>query len=367
MDHPLRIGLIGANAERSWAKLSHIPAIKALPGITLAALATSNVETARVAGRAFAVDECHGNAIDLIRSPNVDVVSVGVKVLYHNEIGLAALDAGKHVLCEWPLALGVEEARAIAVKAEQTAVHAAIGLQARFSPAVRRARDIIARGGIGRPLTCSTVSTTEGHGPQVPASYAYLCDPANGATMSTILTGHTLDLAIFLLGGISEINALTAIKYKSVKLIDGPGHVARSTADYLAVQARFHSGCMLSAEMDGGRSGATPFAFEVLGTEGSVRLRGGHPYGFQAGDLYLETTVPSDAPDPPAAPELTGPLANVGELYARFAQDIRNGEKMTPDFRHALELHNLIGSVGTAAASGRRQTAGDWPDMPDLA
>ena len=361
MTEPLRIGLVGANPDRSWAMLSHLPAIALIPGIELTAVATSNADSARAAGAAFGVDEYYASAADLARSPNVDIVSVSVKVPYHAEIIRAAIGARKHVLCEWPLALSVEEADALTQEVEQVGVHCGIGLQGRMSPAARRARDIVAAGAIGRPLSVSVFASTEGHGAALPTAYAYLCDDAKGATMSTILTGHVLDLSIAILGPLAEVQAMTAIKYPQVKLTDQEGYVARDTPDYLSVEGKFESGAMLSAQLDGGRPGDTPFRFEVVGTKGTLVLRGGHPYGFQAGELQLESSVAFEAPDAPAAPGLSGPTANVGELYARFAQDIRSGERRTPDFAHAARLHRLIRLVRTADATGQRQQRDDWP------
>jgi len=135
----------------------------------------------------------------------------------------------------------------------------------------------------------------------------------------------------------------------------------RPTPDFLAVHARFESGFILSANIDSGRPGDTPFIFQVIGTNGQLSLRGGHPYGFQAGELHLEATVPFAAAEPPAVPELRGVLANIGGLYQHFARDIRTGENTSPSFGHALKLHKLIRSIGIAADSGIRQTSGDWP------
>lgn len=358
---PLRVGLVGANPNQSWAKLSHIPSIKVLPSLALVAVATSNAETARAAGAAFGVDEYYASATELAQSANVEAVSVCVKVPYHRDIVLAALDAGKHVMCEWPLARSVEEAEELTARAEQSGVHAGVGLQARMSPAVRRAREIIAGGGIGRPLSANIVSTTPAFGPQTPQAYAYFDDPTSGANLSTIATGHTLDLAISLLGGISQLDAMSSIKYPLIEITDGPGSIQRTTPDHLAIQVRFENGCVLSAEVDSARPAETPFTFQIIGTDGQLTLRGGSPYGFQGGNLFLEASVPFDAPDPPAAPELQGALANVGELYERFARDIQSGEKQTPGFGHALKLHKLIRSLGVAAESGIRQTPDDWP------
>lgn len=358
----LQIGLVGANPEQSWAKTSHIPAIQTLPVCRLAAVATHRAETARKAAEAFGVDEFYASAAELAQSKNVELVSVCVKVSHHRELVFAALEAGKPVLCEWPLALSVEEAEEMTQRAEQAGVNATIDLQARMSPAVRRAHDVIASGAIGRPLTASILSTTSGFGPQSLQAYAYMYDPAQGATLSAVTAGHTLDLAICLLGGIREIAAMTTTKYESIKLMDTSGEVANKTPDYLAVQARFESGCLLSAEIDSGRTpGDTPFVFKITGTDGQLTLKGGSAVGFQGGELTLAATVPFDEPEPPASPDLKGPLANVGEMYARLASDAQTGEQTTPSFAHAIKLHKLIRSVGIAAESGDRQKADDWP------
>lgn len=356
-----RIGLVGANPDQSWAKLAHIPAIKALSGLDLVGVATSNASSAKAAAAAFAVEEYYASGEDLARSAHVDVVSVCVKVPYHRAIVLAACEARKHVICEWPLAIDVAEASELEAAAQRAGVRTAIGLQGRMSPAARRARALLRAGAIGTPLTARILATTEGHGPQLPSAYAYLCDKANGATMSTILTGHVLDLSIFLLGGIREIGALATIKWPDVKLSDAAGSVPRNTPDHLSVQALFDNGCVLSAVLDGGRLDNPPFVFEVMGDSGSLTLSGGHPYGYQAGELRLDASVPFDPPEPAVSPLLHGPRANVGELYAAFAKDVECGSHTAPDFSHAVRLHRLIAALGVAATTGSRQIADRWP------
>ena len=362
-DELLRVGLVGANPDQSWAKLSHIPAINALPDVKLVAVATSNAKSARAAGEAFGVEEFYASADELALSPNVEIVSVVVKVPYHRDIVLAALNAGKHVLCEWPLAKNVEEAEELAQRAETVPVHAGINLQSRMSPAARRARDLIQSGAIGRPLSANIISTTTGFGGQTLRAYAYFDDPASGANLTTITAGHTLDLAVFLLGGIGELNAMSSIKYPQVEIMDVPNSVPieRTVADHLAIAARFENGCVASIEVDSARPAETPFTFQIIGTDGDLTLRGGSPFGFQGGNLTLEASVPFEAPAPPSAPELQDALVNIGELYEQFARDIRGGEKQTPDFHHAVKLHKLLRSLDVVAESGMRQTPDDWP------
>ena len=119
----LRVGLVGVNAGRSWAKISHIPALRALPEFRIAAVATRKMTTATEAAEAFGALEAYDDFRALARSDQVDVVSVSVRVPFHLEVVTAALEARKHVICEWPLGRNVDEADKMAAMARAAGVH----------------------------------------------------------------------------------------------------------------------------------------------------------------------------------------------------------------------------------------------------
>ncbi len=353
----IRVGVVGAHPLRSWAKDSHIPAIAQAPGLTLSAVATREEDSARSAAQAYGAAHWFTDAAALCASDAVDLVAVCVKVPEHDAVVRAALAAGKHLYCEWPLGRSVEEADALAAAAEQAGVHHAIGLQGSASPAVRRARTLIGQGRFGRLLSARGVSTTAGYAAQLPSAYAYLNAPSNGANLTTILGGHTLDLVERLLGGAEALGALAAIQHLLVRLTDTGEVIARTTPDQVFVTGRFASGCIASIEVGGDRAGDTPFTCEVIGTEGTLRLLGGHPHGFQAGALALEldgVAEPLDAPV--AAGGLAGAAANVGEVYAALARDIGDGSHTLANFAHAARLMRRIAAVTRAAETGVRQT-----------
>ena len=141
-----------------------------------------------------------------------------IRVPYHRDLVLAALAADKHVYCEWPLGRDRGEAAEMAAAAQARPVHVAIGLQAHVNPAARRAAELIAAGAIGRPLTARILSCTAGFAPRLPAAYAYLNTIESGANLITIMGGHTLDLAILVLGGIDSLDALTTLQHPTVAL-----------------------------------------------------------------------------------------------------------------------------------------------------
>jgi predicted dehydrogenase len=361
---PIRVGLVGANAHFGWAKDSHIPALQALPDFALAAVATRNYESAREAARVFGAQASFSNFRHLIQSDDVDLVVVSVQLPAHLEVVEAALAARKHVLCEWALGRNTAEADQMAEAARRMAVqgvHTAIGLQGRMSPAVRRAAELVQGGAIGRPLTASIYCPSPGLGPTVRASLSYFGDPNTGSTLASIIGGHTLDIAISVLGGIDHLAVLPTIMFKDIELIDPPGNATRTSADHLLIQARLRNGCALNVELAGNRPLGSAYRFRIVGTEGELALRGDHPFGPQASDLQLEATVPFEPPEPMVAAQLEGPPVNIAEMYASFGRDIRSGRKSTPDFAHAARMHRLIDSINLSGATGERQQSLAWP------
>ena len=120
MAKALGVGIIGASAERGWTKIAHAPAVQQLAGLELAALASGSQAKADAAAKAFGAKASYADGKDLIEDPNVHIVKIAVKVPDHRELVLAALAAGKHIYCEWPLGRNLAETMELA-KAAQSA------------------------------------------------------------------------------------------------------------------------------------------------------------------------------------------------------------------------------------------------------
>lgn len=360
MARTLRVGMIGANPDGGWARESHVPAVQALSGLTLAAVAGRTQARADAAARAFGVDKAYGSAAELVQDPQIDLVTVAVTLPAHRELLLSALAAGKHVYCEYPLGLDVEQSRTLAQAAKDAGVHAAIGLQTRANPAVRQARDLLAAGAIGRPLTARILSTTAGFGPDTGPAEAYTEDPANGVTVITIQAAHTLDLAVALLGGIADLSALASTQYPEIRIGDGPSQ-KRRTYDHLLVQARLRSGVAVSVEVAGGRPPGTPFRLDIVGETGVLTLAGGAPRGFQSGRLGLLRDGEPQAVDEGELAALPDAALNVAATYAALRDDIALGTSVSTGFPHAVRLAQLIDDAVLSAETGLRRSSGDWP------
>ncbi len=366
MTKMVRVGLIGANPEGGWARDSHVPALRLLPGFELAAVGGKTQQSADAAARAFGVSKAYGQAADLFGDPDIDLVTVAVTLPAHRALLSGALAAGKHVYCEYPLGLDVQESGELAEEARVAGVHAAIGLQTRANPAVRQARSLLGAGAIGRPLSASIVSTTAGFGPSTPPAVAYTEDPATGVNLLTIQTAHTVDLAIALLGGLADLSALASTQFPEITIGDGSPQ-KRRIFDHVLLQGRLMSGAPLAVEVAGGRPAPTPFRFEIVGETGSIALVGGAPRGFQSGRLRLLLNGEPQAIDKGELAHLPDAALNVGATYAQLRDDIAAGTSTAAGFPHAVRLARLIADATDSARTGQRHTARDWPSemLPD--
>ena len=120
MKKRFRVGIVGVSAERGWGTAAHIPALRALSDVfETAGVANTSLASAKAAAAAFGIPRAFENVAELVNSPDIDVVAVAVKVPHHREVVTAALEAGKHVYCEWPLGNGLAEAIELAELAKR--------------------------------------------------------------------------------------------------------------------------------------------------------------------------------------------------------------------------------------------------------
>ncbi len=362
MDKPLGVGIIGASAERGWAKESHVPAVQKVARLKLAAVATGSQPSADAAAKAFGAEAGYGEAEALIQDPNVDIVTVAVKVPDHKTLVLSALAAGKHVYCEWPLGRDLAETEELAAVAHASGVHAAIGLQARSGLVTRRAQELVAAGAIGRVLNARLYSGTVAFSRKIGLADAYLEDDANGATLVTIHGGHALDLACAVLGGFENIAALLTTQYPEIEVGDEGKRQARAIPDHLLTQSRLASGGALSLEVAGGCPvDATPFYLQVTGENGTLSVEGGAPRGFQSGRLRLSLNGERQSIDAGEAASVPDTAANVLEVYVGLRDDILHGTTKVLGFDHAVLLARLVTDVCASEQTGTRNAADKWP------
>lgn len=356
------VGLIGFEPGRSWAAVAHVPALQALPEYAIVAVATRRRESAAASAAALGLDSGYDDARDLIADPRVDLVAVTVKVPAHFDLVKAALAAGKHVYCEWPLGNGLGEAVALADMARDAPGRVLVGTQARMAPAIQHAAALVKQGYIGDVLSTTLFGSGMQWGDVVDRPNAYIVDAENGATMLSIPLGHTVDALCATLGEFVSLSATGAVRQPQVTLIETGETLIKSAYDQIAVSGILASGAVASIHYRGGMPRATGLLWEIQGTKGDLRITGmgGHAqivdtflYGAQGEERDVSALpLPQEHRWAPAG--LKGPAVNVAQMYALFAQDIRTGSRQCPDFDDAVVRHRMLAAIERSIVTGER-------------
>jgi predicted dehydrogenase len=320
---PLRIGLVGCGAI---AELRHLPALGAVSGGEVVAVADADPAAAERVGTALGVESRHRDVESLLEGAEVDCVGVTVPAQHHAEVAIPALEAGKHVLVEKPLAVASDDCDRMVAAAERSGTVAMVAHNLRFHRLVQRARELIVAGAIGEPEGIRTLTVGGSHeeragGGPVPA---WKTNSAMGGGAIMEKGVHHYDLWAHLTGA-------NAVELGAVAEIVGEREIRA------AVSARLDNGTIATATCAYGRPPAAEVT--VFGAAGRLDL-----------DLYAFDGL-----------RVLGPHAMVGGVRQRAANalaalrafprgvgDLGSGGAYVRSYAREWE-HFLAGARGEAA------------------
>ncbi len=263
----LRVGFVGSG----WSDRVQIPVFR-LGGLTPQAIASANPERARRVAAAHQLPEAYDSWRELIASPTVDIVSICTPPHLHAEIAIAALAAGKHVICEKPTALAVDEAEAMLAAAQAAPDRLAImDHELRFHPQRLHLRQLIKEGYVGSVLQARFDRLGGDRlDPQQP--WTWWSDAAQGGGMLGALGSHLIDLARWLIGRIEALTAQLQIGHL-YRTDPSSGFQRQVTADdHADLLLRFANGALGSITVSGLTPGGYGMSILVVGTEGALKL-----------------------------------------------------------------------------------------------
>jgi predicted dehydrogenase len=359
----IRVGIVGASASRGFASIAHIPALRTLPQFEIAAVCTARQETAEAAARHYGVPLAFADAEQLARHPDVHLVTVSVKVPDHHRPTMAAIAAGKHVYCEWPLGRNTEEAAQMLEAAQRRGIRHVVGLQGQMSPAINYAKDLVADGYVGRVLTATMIGCAPNWGASIDRPYQ--ADRANGANLLTITGGHQIDALCYCLGEFRELTAFAVSQRDRIRVESTGEVVPKDVPDQLVVSGIVGDGAVVSFQIRGGMTRGTAFLFEIHGDKGDLTVTATTRDSMQRQELTVRgaqggAKEPAELPIPAKyrwVPEgtPTDSRYNVAQLYARLADSIREGHQTIPGFDAAVVRHRLLDAIVRASESGQKQ------------
>jgi len=354
--------------RNGWGRDAHIPALSALPEFEITAVSTSRQETADETAKHFGISHAFADPYKMLQHPHVDLVSICVRVPFHHRLGMAALNAGKHLDREWPLAATTEQAQQMRDLAVHKGVHHMVGLQARGAREFNRVRDLVAEGYVGKLLSCTMIVTTPTWGADFTLDWAYMADRSNGNTLMISPGGHSIDALCYCLEEFKELSSDVANQRQRVKVVETGEMIPMTAPDQMLLSGVLPSGAVASVHLKGGTTNGTGFLFEIHGTEGdlaivpadlrqatNIQVSEFIVRGEQAGKPLADLSIPESYRwVPPAVP--AGFAFNVAQLYMRMAEGIREGKSASPDFDVAVKRHHLLDAIQKASDTGIRQS-----------
>jgi predicted dehydrogenase len=219
------IGIIGTG----FARKVQIPAFLACEGATIASVASGSVENARSTAREFGIGHFTDDWHETIRREDVQLVCVTTPPSLHREMAVETLRAGKHVLCEKPMAMNVAEAREMCDAAKDSDRLALIDHELRFQPGRQKAREMLLGGAIGRVRHAKYIFKAPHRGdPEIP--WNWWSDAAQGGGALGAINSHVIDSLRWMLG--TEIASVSCQLHTNIKgRRDSAGIVREVTSD----------------------------------------------------------------------------------------------------------------------------------------
>ena len=145
----VRVGVLGAGA---WARHAHLPGFARDPRCEVVALADPQTDLARAAGAEFEIPFVTGDHTEIINRDDIDLIDVCTPSHTHFDLAWAALEAGKHVLCEKPVAYDFRDTVRASALARSKQLKTKLGFTFRYSPAMRYMKELIDQGFVGTPF-----------------------------------------------------------------------------------------------------------------------------------------------------------------------------------------------------------------------
>ena len=327
----LRIGLVGVGAA---AQINHIPALKRLEGVEIVALCDRDPEKAARVAQKFGVPQSSGRFDDLLANDELDAVDLCTPNFLHAPMATAALEAGKHVLCERPLARSAEEAAAMTRAAKKSDRVLMCALQHRFRADAQLLKKFVEKGDLGKLFFAKAGWLRQRSDWDSDEWRRQKRESGGGVVLD--LGFQMLDLSLWMLGG-PRVESVTASVHRQRK-----GEVEDSASAFF----RLAGGATLTLELTWGLLMEKDFAYvNLFGSGGAALLNPLRVHKAMHGTLVNVT--------PTLETSRNQYKHSVEAQLGHFADVLRKGVKPLGTAEEILPVMELMDAVYRSAEQGK--------------
>ena len=249
----LKVGIIGCG---KIAQKAHIPAFKLIPGVDVYAVADINKNLLKKVARKYNIPHMFTDYKELLKEEVIDLVSICTPTPTHAKIALDAINAGKHVLVEKPLAINAKDAFEVVKAAKENNVKLCCVFNYRYFPAVRRAKKVIESGALGELVSVRGFTHTHFPVAWSRSTWFYY----RGGVLYDFAP-HLIDMLLW----------LCDVKPKSVYAVGGDFLKEAGFINYAQILIESDDKVILSADISW-LTGTLMFLIDVHGTGGHLLL-----------------------------------------------------------------------------------------------
>lgn len=361
-DTPVGIGIIGTGIGASV----HIPVFRQLQDTEIVAICSRRLERARELGKRHRIEIVSDDYREIVEHPDVHAVVIATPPYLHHTVAIAALEAGKHVLCEKPMARNLAEARDMVNLARNAGVATVVNHEYRYMPARRHVKTLIDDGYIGSPQSASIVVFRSSLADPNGRPFSWLMERDKAGGMLAASGSHYIDLLRWWFGDIKGVAGLTATMVSHRHLPESSEMAHVDADDNFAFMLRFQNGAIATVHVCATATADAGEEITLSGSEGMLLLQGdGSLYGARNRNAGLHEV---DVPRVTGAklPEFAHILARPTALLASdWIAGIRSNEMPVnaPTFEDGARVQEIIDGVHRSATQGRWiDTSGvRWP------
>ncbi len=332
----LRIGLVGVGAA---AQINHLPAIKRTDGLELVALCDHDPEKAQRVAQKFGVESSHRRFEDLLADDSIDAVDITTPNYLHAPMAIAALESGKHVLCERPLARSATEAEAMRKAAKKADRQLVCAVQHRFRPDAQLLRRFVDKGDLGDVFFAKAGWLRQKTDWDSDEWRRQQRESGGGVVLD--LGFQMLDLSLWVLGA-PKVVSVTASVHRG-----GKGEVEDSATAFL----RLESGATLTLELTWGLLMEKDFHYlNLFGSGGAALLNPFRVHKGMHGTLVNVT--------PTLETSRNQYRQSMEAQVAHFADSLRAGRKPMGSADEILPVMQLMDAIYRSAEQGKEVKVG---------